>query len=228
MLNYSLPSFNDPAVLDESFSARSSDTAVPVVKNQFGKRLFDVFVSSVVIISLLIWLVPIIGLIIRLTSPGPMLFIQLRTGRNGKPFHCLKFRTMTYERNAQFRQATQNDNRVTRIGRFLRKSNLDELPQVFNVLFGHMSIIGPRPHPIQLDAQHWQTLPGYPARYVVKPGITGLAQVRGCRGETSRIMDMKHRVRLDHFYIKKQSPLLDAAICWWTATKMLIGDKKAW
>ncbi|QJW88505.1 sugar transferase [Spirosoma taeanense] len=227
MLDLSLPSLTDPAVFNESFSATTHDKIVLSNKDSRGKRLFDIVVSGLVIVSLLIWLVPVIGLLIRLTSPGPMLFIQLRTGRNGRPFRCLKFRTMTYDKNAQFKQATKNDSRVTPIGRFLRKSNLDELPQVFNVLLGDMSIVGPRPHPIQLDAQHWSTMAGYPKRYAVKPGITGLAQVRGCRGETARLIDMQHRIRFDHLYIRKQTLPLDLKICWWTVTSMIKGDKKA-
>jgi putative colanic acid biosynthesis UDP-glucose lipid carrier transferase len=227
MLDFSLPSLNDPAVINESFSAEGNATTKSAQIYRWVKRLFDVIVSSLVIISLLIWLVPVIGLLIRLTSPGPIVFMQLRTGRNGRPFRCFKFRTMTYEREAEFRQATKNDMRVTRIGRVLRKSNLDELPQIFNVLLGEMSIVGPRPHPIQLDAKHWKTLPGYPARYVVKPGITGLAQSRGCRGETAQLLDMKHRVRYDHLYIRRQSLPLDLKICFWTAYKMVKGDEKA-
>lgn len=227
MLNLSLPSLSEQAVFNESLVAPTTHRAVLVPKYSLGKRLFDVVVASIATVLLLVWMVPLIGLLIRFTSPGPVVFVQLRTGRNGRPFRCLKFRTMTYERNAQFRQATKNDRRITPIGQFLRKSNLDELPQVFNVLLGDMSIVGPRPHPIQLDAQHWHTLPGYPNRYAVKPGITGLAQVRGCRGETAELIQMQHRVRLDQFYIKKQTLLLDVKICWSTAINMLKGDKKA-
>ena len=227
MLNLSLPSLNEQAVFNESFAVQPTQHAIYAPKYGFGKRLFDIVVASLVILSLLIWFIPLIGLLIRLTSPGPILFIQLRTGRNGRPFRCLKFRTMTYQRDAEFKQATKNDNRVTPIGRFLRKSNIDELPQVFNVLLGNMSIVGPRPHPIQLDAQHWHTLPGYPDRYAVKPGITGLAQVRGCRGETAQLIDMAHRVRLDRFYIRKRSIGMDLKICWCTAINMILGDKKA-
>lgn len=227
MLDLSLPSLQDPSVFNESYPSQSRDRIITDSKRYLAKRLFDIVISSVVTITLLVWLIPIIGLLIRLTSPGPILFMQLRTGRNGRPFRCLKFRTMTYEKNAQFKQATKNDIRITRIGRLLRKSNLDELPQVLNVLFGDMSIVGPRPHPIQLDAQHWHSLPGYKDRYAVKPGITGLAQVRGCRGETAQLIQMQHRVRYDHLYIRKCSFWLDMKICWWTAASMVKGDKKA-
>ncbi|WP_077919126.1 sugar transferase [Spirosoma sp. 209] len=192
-----------------------------------SKRLVDLLVSGVVVLLVLSWLIPILGLAIRLTSPGPVLFIQVRTGRNGRLFRCLKFRTMTYDPNAQFKQAAKNDNRVTRIGSFLRKSNIDELPQVLNVLWGDMSLVGPRPHAIQHDAQFWNTIPGYPGRYAIKPGITGLAQVRGCRGETSKLIQMEHRVRLDKFYIHKQSVWLDIKICWWTVKSMIKGNINA-
>ncbi|MBC7569854.1 MAG: sugar transferase [Spirosoma sp.] len=193
----------------------------------WGKRLLDLLIATLAMLLVMVWLVPLLSIVIRLTSPGPALFVQLRTGRNGRLFRCLKFRTMSYEPNAQFKQATKNDCRVTRIGAVLRKTNLDELPQILNVLRGDMSVVGPRPHPIALDAQHWHTLPHYPSRYTVKPGITGLAQVRGHRGETAQLIDMAHRVRLDRLYIQKQSVWLDLKICWWTATSMIKGDKKA-
>jgi len=191
------------------------------------KRLLDIAVSVVLLVLVLSWLIPMLGIAIRATSPGPMLFVQLRTGRNGRAFRCLKLRTMRYEPAVPFVQATKNDARVTPLGRFLRKSNLDELPQVLNVLAGQMSLVGPRPHPISLDAQHWHTLPGYAKRYAVKPGITGLAQVRGARGETAQLVQMQHRVRYDHLYIRRQSIGLDLKICWWTALRMVQGDEKA-
>ncbi|GAB4024883.1 hypothetical protein GCM10028773_48870 [Spirosoma koreense] len=162
-----------------------------------------------------------------MTSSGPAIFVQLRTGRNGRVFPCLKFRTMTYTANAPFRQATRNDMRVTRIGRVLRRTNLDEMPQFLNVLAGHMSVVGPRPHPVLLDAQHWHTLPGYKDRYAVKPGITGLAQARGARGETDELYKMKTRLRYDHLYIRRQSTRLDAKICWWTVQAAIQGNKNA-
>ncbi|MVM30438.1 sugar transferase [Spirosoma sp. HMF4905] len=192
------------------------------------KRAFDLTIASLVTIAILMWLIPILVLAIKLTSPGPPLFIQLRTGRNGRVFPCLKFRTMTYERNAKFRQATRDDQRITRIGKFLRRTNLDEMPQFLNVLAGHMSIVGPRPHPIPLDAQHWHTLPGYKERYAVRPGITGLAQARGARGETDELYKMIQRVRYDHLYIRRQSARLDAKICWWTIKSAIYGNRNAW
>ncbi len=198
------------------------------VFNDIKKRGFDILIASLVIGGILIWLIPILILLIKLTSPGPALFVQSRTGRNGRVFPCLKFRTMTYERDAQFRQATRNDLRITRLGRFLRKTNLDEMPQFLNVLAGHMSVVGPRPHPIPLDAKHWHTLPGYKERYSVRPGITGLAQARGARGETDELYKMRIRVRYDHLYIRRQSISLDAKICIWTVQAAIGGNKNAW
>ena len=192
------------------------------------KRVFDLAVAGLVTVSVLIWLIPLLALLIKMTSPGPALFVQTRNGRNGRVFPCLKFRTMTYEANARFRQATKNDQRVTRIGQFLRRTNLDEMPQFLNVLAGHMSVVGPRPHPIPLDTQHWNTLPGYAHRYTVRPGITGLAQARGARGETDELYKMKIRVRYDHLYIRRQSTRLDIKICWWTVKAAVFGNKNAW
>ena len=227
MLDISLPLLNEREVFNDSFAAKTGRKAKTTPRYDSGKRLFDVVIASLVTVLLLVWFIPLIGLLIRLTSSGPAVFVQLRTGRNGRPFRCLKFRTMIYERDAQFRQATHNDNRVTPIGRFLRKTNIDELPQVLNVLRGDMSLVGPRPHALQHDVQLWHTMPGYAGRYAIKPGITGLAQVRGCRGETNELIQMQHRVRLDHFYIRKQTLWLDLKICWCTVTMMIRGDKKA-
>ena len=191
------------------------------------KRGFDLLVAGLVTTFILVWLFPIVALLIKLSSKGPVLFVQMRNGYKGTIFPCLKFRTMTYERDATFQQAVVNDRRVTRIGRFLRRTNLDEMPQFLNVLAGHMSVVGPRPHPLPLDAEHWHTLPGYKDRYLVKPGITGLAQVRGARGETAELHRMKIRVMYDHLYIRRQSIRLDAKICWWTIKSTVKGDENA-
>lgn len=192
------------------------------------KRLFDVTFSLLVSLFVLSWLLPLLGLAIRLNSPGPMLFVQLRTGRNGRQFRCFKLRTMIARPETEFRQASKNDSRITKLGQLLRRTNLDELPQFINVLLGDMSIVGPRPHPIPLDKQHWHSMPQYAERYNVKPGITGLAQVRGCRGETDTLQKMAHRVRLDRWYIANRSLALDMVICWWTVISTVKGDKKAW
>ena len=193
-----------------------------------AKRLVDITGSIVIIFALLSWFVPIISCLIYFTSPGPIFFIQIRTGKNGRIFHCYKFRTMYVCRSGDFKQAEKNDPRITSIGRWLRKSNLDELPQFFNVLIGDMSLIGPRPHPPQLDAQFWHEIPLYEKRYQVYPGITGLAQVKGARGITDHPLKMKHRVKFDLFYQKNQSLALDLTIGWWTIKSMVKGDANAW
>ncbi|GAB3563003.1 hypothetical protein GCM10027578_05940 [Spirosoma luteolum] len=192
-----------------------------------GKRLFDVLVALLVTITVLSWLVPVVGLFIRIGSPGPIFFRQRRSGKFGQVFWCLKFRSMYY-RPTQFAQATQNDARVTPIGRFLRKTNLDEMPQFINVLLGDMSIVGPRPHAIEHDDRYWFTLPNYHLRYHVRPGVTGLAQVRGARGETDKLAKMKHRVTYDQLYVKRQSFGVDMKICFMTVGAMLKGNVNAW
>ncbi|WP_082111571.1 sugar transferase [Spirosoma radiotolerans] len=187
----------------------------------YGKRIFDVSISLLVIVSILIWLIPVLALLIRATSPGPALFLQTRTGRNGRVFRCMKLRTMYHQENPVFRQATTNDPRITPLGSFLRRTNLDEMPQFLNVLLGDMSLVGPRPHAIQDDSQYWFSLTDYAQRYTVRPGITGLAQVRGARGETDKLIKMKHRLRYDLYYIKRQSLVFDLMLCWLTVMSML-------
>ncbi|CAN5230245.1 hypothetical protein BH09BAC4_BH09BAC4_34190 [soil metagenome] len=199
-----------------------------LVYQQVGKRLLDFCFALFVTISILSWLIPLLGILIRIESRGPILYIQKRTGFRGIGFNCLKFRTMTHNPKATFQQAVKNDNRVTHLGRFLRRTNLDEMPQFLNVLMGDMSIVGPRPHALQHSAQFWNTMPDYRKRYRIKPGITGLAQVRGCRGETDQIMKMQHRVKYDRFYSRKKSPTLDMWICWLTLKSMLEGNMNAW
>jgi Undecaprenyl-phosphate glucose phosphotransferase len=176
--------------------------AVPLDErnNQLVKRAFDIVFSSIVIVAVLSWLLPIIGILVKLSSPGPLFFKQIRAGKGNKPFYCLKFRTMVVN-TPEFKQATRNDPRVTKIGSFLRKTSLDELPQFFNVLKGEMSIIGPRPHPLKLNEQFLPRIEKFMARHYIKPGITGLAQAKGYRGETKTDHAMRGRVKLDRFYI---------------------------
>ncbi|MEZ0485107.1 sugar transferase [Fibrella aquatica] len=194
-----------------------------------GKRVFDVCFSLVITILVLSWLIPILGILIKMCSPGPILFIQKRTGYRGVPFNCLKFRTMSHKvGDGMFKQTSKNDCRVTPIGKFLRRTNLDEMPQFLNVLKGDMSVVGPRPHALPHSAQFWNTMPNYRKRYRVKPGITGLAQVRGCRGETDQEIKMHHRVKYDRFYNRKKSPSLDLWICWLTISSMIRGNINAW
>lgn len=193
-----------------------------------GKRVVDVIIAGLVTVLVLSWLIPIIGALILCESPGPFFFVQARSGRKGRPFACLKFRTMRHATRAEiFQQTLRDDARVTPIGRFLRRTNLDEMPQFLNVLLGDMSLVGPRPHAIQHDAMHWDSA-AYRERYWVRPGITGLAQVRGARGATGALQQMNHRVKYDHFYIPRQTFLLDMKICVRTLRLMVKGDVNAW
>lgn len=176
-----------------------------------AKRLCDVVIASMVI-AVAIPLMLAIAALIKLDSRGPALFRQLRHGQNQKPFIVLKFRTMHAHPSSDGRQAVCDDQRVTRVGRLLRGSSLDEMPQIFNVLRGDMSLVGPRPHPVWLDHTFSPLIDGYPHRYLVKPGITGLAQITGCRGATPTEAEMQRRVQKDLEYIQKRSLALDLKI----------------
>lgn len=176
------------------------------------KRIFDVTLSVLVLVFLLSWLFPLIALAIKLTSSGPVLFQQLRHGKDNVPFYCLKFRTMIKNKDADTLQASKNDHRITKIGGFLRKTSLDELPQVINVLRGEMSIVGPRPHTIPMNEIFAQEINNFMFRHAVKPGITGLAQAKGYRGETKNFFDIHSRYKLDMFYIKNWCIYFDSKI----------------
>jgi Undecaprenyl-phosphate glucose phosphotransferase len=190
------------------------------VDEQMGllKRLEDLVISTVLLV-LISPLLLLIALVIKLDSPGPVIFKQLRHGFNNEVFEVYKFRSMTVEDSAstEVKQATKNDRRVTRVGRFLRRSSLDELPQLFNVLFGHMSIVGPRPHAIQHNLEFGAIILEYFGRHNVKPGITGWAQVNGLRGETDTVAKMHRRVEYDLDYIENWSLMLDLKILVMTA-----------
>jgi len=175
------------------------------------RRFCDVIVALVTIMILLPAML-IIAVLIKGDSRGPVLFRQVRCGRNQRPFVILKFRTMHAHPSSDGRQATRDDRRVTRVGRFLRRSSLDELPQIFNVLRGDMSLVGPRPHALWHDELFCDLIEGYRDRYLVKPGMTGLAQITGCRGETPTKSDMQRRVEKDLEYVEKQSLALDLKI----------------
>lgn len=204
--------------------------AIPLdsIVNRFIKRTFDLIFSSVFILLILSWLIPIIGLLIKMESRGPIFFKQKRHGKDNDFFLCWKFRTMTYEKNAAFKQATKNDSRITKIGAILRKTSIDELPQFINVFLGDMSVVGPRPHPIALNEEFQPQIDRFWQRHAVKPGITGLAQARGFRGETAEFSDMSGRVRLDRFYVKNWSLILDLKIIVLTAISIIQGDQKAY
>ena len=195
--------------------------------NRILKRSFDFLFSVVVIILILSWLIPLISILIKLDSKGPVFFKQKRSGKENKDFWCYKFRTMHINQLADQKQASKNDSRITRVGRFLRKSNIDELPQFFNVLIGDMSIVGPRPHMLKHTEEYSQIIHKYMMRHFVKPGITGLAQIKGYRGETKDPTLMKNRIKIDRFYIENWSFLLDMRIILITIVNMIRGDKNA-
>ena len=178
---------------------------------RLAKRLFDIVVAATALVVLAPFLL-LVAVLIRLDSPGPALFLQRRPGFNGRVFRIIKFRTMTTMEDDMARQATANDSRVTGLGRFLRRWNIDELPQLLNVLAGSMSIVGPRPHPLKLDDEYEQKIALYARRHNVKPGITGWAQINGLRGITDHSDKMQARVEHDLFYIENWSLWFDLYI----------------
>lgn len=180
--------------------------------NAVLKRVFDVLFSGFMIVAVLSWLIPLVGILIKWESKGPIFFIQKRNGINNKVFSCLKFRSMTPNDYADEKQATKNDPRITKIGAFLRRTSLDEMPQFINVVLGDMSIVGPRPHTVAMNKDFRALIERYDSRHKIRPGITGLAQVRGYRGEIENSYQIRNRVRLDSFYIHNWSFLLDMGI----------------
>jgi putative colanic acid biosynthesis UDP-glucose lipid carrier transferase len=191
------------------------------------KKIFDILFSIFVLVVIGSWLFPILMLLVKLTSKGPIFFKQSRTGEDNNTFTCFKFRTMRVNSLSDELQATAKDPRITKLGAFMRKTNLDELPQFFNVLWGSMSVVGPRPHMLKHTEQYSELISNYLVRHFAKPGITGWAQVNGCRGETKRLEDMQKRVDLDIWYIENWSFLLDVKIIWKTVWNMFVGDEKA-
>jgi len=198
------------------------------VGNRIKKRLYDLAISSLVTIFILSWLIPIVGLLIWLDSRGPIFFIQQRSGKNGKTFNCIKFRSMRVNRESNEKQATKNDKRITWLGRFLRKSNLDEMPQFINVLMSDMSIVGPRPHMLKHTDDYSKLLNRYMVRHFLKPGITGWAQIHGYRGEIKHMQDINNRVEYDLWYLENWSVWLDTRILLMTAFNMAKGEKNAY
>jgi len=196
--------------------------------NRFTKRVFDLIFSLLTIVVVLSWLYPIIAVLIKLSSKGPVLFKQSRSGVSNEEFLCYKFRSMTMSAEADTKQATKGDVRITKIGAFLRKSSLDEFPQFFNVFMGDMSIVGPRPHMLKHTEEYSELIQKYMVRQLVKPGITGAAQVKGYRGETKELQDMEGRVRLDVWYIENWSLSLDINIIFHTVWNAFKGDEKAY
>ena len=196
--------------------------------NIFFKRLLDLIISTFVIVFILSWLTPIIALFIKKESNGPVFFKQIRNGINYDEFYCFKFRSMIVNNQADIKQATKGDPRVTRVGKFLRNTSLDEMPQFINVFIGDMSVVGPRPHMTNENDRYFKSVEKYMLRHSIKPGITGLAQVSGFRGEIQKESDIVNRIRLDIFYLENWSLLLDIKIIIRTITNSFIGEEKAY
>ena len=197
-------------------------------ENYLIKRFFDIIFSSLVCFLVLTWLMPILWILIKIESKGPTIFSQKREGLDGKKFVCYKFRSMKINKMSDKIHASTNDHRVTKIGAFMRKTSIDELPQFFNVLKGEMSVVGPRPHLPSLSVEYQIDVDDYLRRHIVKPGITGLAQVSGFRGEIKNKSDIKNRVRLDIFYIENWSFLLDIKIILMTIFNVFRGEENAY
>ena len=186
-----------------------------------GKRVFDLFVSAIFIVVVLSWLIPLMALVIKLTSRGPVFFLQKRVGLGGKTFTCIKFRTMIINGKADLQEARENDERITRLGRFLRKSNIDEFPQFLNVFAGSMSIVGPRPHMHADCSRYASIVPGYKFRNLVKPGITGLSQVKGYHGRVISNDCISGRFYWDAHYVRQANFAMDLRIIVVTAIQRI-------
>ncbi|MCL6216763.1 undecaprenyl-phosphate glucose phosphotransferase [Zunongwangia pacifica] len=195
---------------------------------KYSKRAFDIVFSLLVCIFILSWLVPIIGVLIKIESKGPVFFKQKRHGFNKESFFCYKFRSMAVNKEANTKMMTKNDTRLTKIGKFIRKTSIDELPQFINVFKGDMSVVGPRPHMEAHTKEYQHSVDKYLVRHFAKPGITGLAQVKGYRGEIVQQSDIINRTRLDIFYVEKWSLLLDIKIIVKTVLNAIRGEEKAY
>lgn len=198
-----------------------------LARNRILKRIFDLIFSSLALLVLIPLVFPIIILAIKINSRGPIFFIQKRSGEDNSDFNCLKFRTMSVNNNPD-QQATKNDSRITGVGAFLRKTSLDELPQFINVFIGNMSVVGPRPHPLYMTEEYKMLVKSYLIRHLAKPGITGLAQVSGYRGETDKLIDMEKRVEYDINYIENWGFLLDLKIIWKTIYNIVKGEENVY
>lgn len=196
--------------------------------NRILKRLFDIVFSGLFLVTLFPWVYLIFGTLIKLSSPGPIFFKQKRSGLNGEEFYCYKFRSMRVNVDSDAVQATKDDPRKTRIGQFMRKTSIDELPQFINVLKGEMSVVGPRPHMVAHTDMYSQLISSYMLRHFAKPGITGYAQVMGFRGETSELWQMEGRVEKDIWYIEHWRFSLDLFIIGKTILNAVMGEKNAY
>lgn len=228
---------NEKQILSRNFNFDYYDY-IPVISlrnivldstlNKGVKRVFDIVFSLLVIVGILSWLTPILAIIIKLESKGPLFFVQKRNGLNYQEFDCYKFRSMNLNPEAHLEQVSKNDPRITRIGRFLRKSSIDELPQFINVFLGQMSVVGPRPHMVSHTEMYAQRVNKFMVRHFVKPGITGLAQTKGYRGEVEKEADIINRVKYDIFYMENWSILLDIKIILMTIFNTIKGEDKAY
>lgn len=196
--------------------------------NQQVERVFDIMFSLLVIITLFPVIVPTVAFAIRIDSKGPVFFRQLHLGKNGSPFWCFKFRTMTINGDSDKKQATQNDPRITKVGAFLRKSSLDEFPQFYNVLIGDMSVVGTRPHMLKHTEEYSPIIDEFKIRHFINSGITGYAQVNGFRGETKNNFLMNKRVECDNWYLENWSLSLDLKIIFLTVINAIRGEKNAY
>jgi putative colanic acid biosysnthesis UDP-glucose lipid carrier transferase len=195
--------------------------------NRIKKRLVDLILSTLVIVFILSWLIPLLAILIKLNSSGPVFFIQLRSGKNNQSFRCLKFRSLRVNSESDLKQVSRNDNRITSLGRIMRKTNIDELPQFFNILLGDMSVVGPRPHMLKHTEDFSELYREYMIRHFVKPGLTGWAQVNGYRGEIKDNELLRKRVEFDTWYIENWSTYLDLRIIILTILVTFKGDKNA-
>jgi len=196
--------------------------------NKFIKRGFDIMLSLIIIVGVLSWLTPLLGLIIKLESKGPIFFKQKRNGLDYQEFYCYKFRSMRPNPMAHLHQVQKNDPRITRIGKIIRKTSIDELPQFINVLKGEMSVVGPRPHMVSHTHMYAERIDKFMVRHFVKPGITGLAQVSGYRGEVEDENHIINRVKYDIFYLENWSLFMDLKIVFQTVYNAIKGDKRAY
>jgi hypothetical protein len=196
--------------------------------NRFVKRMFDIVFSLLVIMLIMTWLYPIIALLIKLQSPGPVIFKQLRSGEKNEPFLCYKFRSMRVNAESDLKQAVKGDARITKIGQFIRKTSIDELPQFFNVLKGDMSVVGPRPHMLNHTKEYNEVTENFMVRHFVKPGITGLSQIRGLRGEITDMKYIQERIDMDIEYVENWNVISDIKICFLTLYFVIKGDQNAY
>ncbi len=192
-----------------------------------SKRVFDITASLFVVVFMLSWIYPILLILIKRESKGPIVFKQKRSGLDQKPFYCYKFRSMTLNDYSDLVPTINNDPRITKVGRFIRRYSIDELPQFINVLKGDMTVVGPRPHMLSETDDFVKISADFYKRHDVRPGITGLAQINNCRGEINNYRDLSNRIKYDLFYIKNASMGYDFKIVYWTFIKMVLGDIKA-